>query len=111
MGDFGTAGLDALGGGGTLVFFNQRRVLSYAMARLKAERYYWDEADLRDCLAPGGSDHHFILPPDGAWWRFVQRFTAQLDGDTELAARLGEEEEARFAVLVQAMNAALAKVS
>src|SRR5260370_3477338 len=85
--------------GGTLIFFDQYCVLSYAMARLKSfscrthdkrRSLRENEADLRTKIAPGGSDHELIVrgcasPPH------VQERLAKTDRDTDNAPRLTPE--------------------
>ena len=99
-----------------LVFFRHDEVMSYAMSRLKADRFEryrnhdprldWtrDEADLRRRLAD--ERHRELVGPRGAWRRHVDIFLAQRDGDTEKGARLEAEGEA---ALGSGMRSAFAK--
>jgi hypothetical protein len=87
--------------GNPLVFFRHDEVMSYAMARLKADRSSgyqsndWrrqpdnnrDEADLRSWLGDGGS-HRALVEPGGAWWTQVRIFLAERAGDLATVARL-----------------------
>jgi hypothetical protein len=87
--------------GCTLVFFRHDEVMSYAMGWLKADhsqhyrnndpRLYWtlDEPDLLKQLTEG--DYRKYVEPGGAWWRHVQRFLAERDGDAERLAQLDAE--------------------
>jgi hypothetical protein len=96
------------GFGKTLVVFNRYSVLSYAIARIKGDpmrRYrkrtgYWstDEAKIRARLALGGEDHELVIP-GGPWWRFVEEWTAERDGDVQKVARLKAEREEILAKL------------
>src|SRR6266404_4329265 len=101
--------MTAEGRGGTLIFFDQYCVLSYAMARLKSLSYRTndkreslreDEADLRAKIAPGGSDHELILP-GGAWWRHVEERLAKRHGDMDKVERLKAEGAAELAAVMQ----------
>lgn len=70
--------------GGALVFFRQDEVMSYAMARLKADRFlryrskdprlHWsnDESDLRRLLDE--ESYRKLIGPCGAWRRQVEIF-------------------------------------
>jgi hypothetical protein len=95
--------------GGTLIFFDQYCVLSYAMARLKSFSYRTNdkrrslrenEDDLRAKIAPGGSDHELIVR-GGAWWRHVEERIAKRDGDTDKVQRLKAEGAAELAAMMQ----------
>jgi hypothetical protein len=121
--------------GGTLVIFNRYRVMSYAMAWLKADRFeryrsndkrnkwrppawyckglgwgpagkgkVWvqtkrnaTEADLRAQLE--SERHRKLMAPGGAWWRQVQIWIAERDGDAERVAQLEAEREQALANL------------
>jgi hypothetical protein len=73
--------------GGALVFFRHDEVMSYAMARLKANRFqryrnkdsrlHWskDEAALRRELDE--ESHRKLIGPGGAWLRQVEVFLAR----------------------------------
>lgn len=103
--------------GGTIVFFNCDNVTSYAMARLKADRFSryhrgdtripdWNwksEADLLAKLSFGG-DHHRFVVEGGAWWLHVQSWIAEIEaertGDSErLQAVLAERRAHDQAIL------------
>jgi hypothetical protein len=95
--------------GGTLIFFDQYCVLSYAMARLKSFSYRTkdkrrslreNEADLRAKIAPGGSDYELIVP-GGAWWRHVEERIAKRDGDIDKVERLKAEGAAELAAMME----------
>jgi hypothetical protein len=70
-----------------LVFFRHDEVMSYAMARLKADRFqryrskdsrlHWskDEAELR--LELDDERHRTLIGPGGAWLRQVEMFLAR----------------------------------
>ena len=95
--------------GGPLVFFRHDEVMSYAMARLKADRFEHyrsndprrrrrtieRESRLRRTL--GDDRHSELMGPDGAWRRRVEIFLARRDGDVEKAAQLEAEQEAASA--------------
>jgi len=101
--------LDGEGLGGALVFFRHDEVMSYAMARLKADRFEHyrsndprrrrrtieRESRLRRTL--GDDRHSELMGPDGAWRRHVEIFLARRDGDVEKAAQLEAEQEAASA--------------
>jgi hypothetical protein len=59
--------------GGTLVFFNHAIVMSYAMARLKADFCHNSETEeeLRASISPGGRYHDYVVK-GGAWWKYCQ---------------------------------------
>jgi len=106
-GEIGTMTGEGLGG--TLIFFDQYCVLSYAMARLKSSSYRTNdkhrslresEADLRAKVAPGGSDHDLIVP-GGAWWRHVEERIAKRDGDRDKVERLKAEGAAELDAMMQ----------
>ncbi len=101
--------------GGTLVFFDARNVMSYGMARLKADELYdvgdlrvrgWNrqtEESLRAKLA--AARHRELITEGGAWWRHVQSWKAEADalrsGDqTELRRVLAERKAADHKVKV-----------
>jgi hypothetical protein len=100
-------------GSGTIALFNRYRVLSYAMARLKADwvhHYGWSDgrvnrgyidtqADLEAMLAPGGKKHKLVAGGDdprtcGAWRRHVLHWIAMRDGDEQTSAVCEEISEA-----------------
>lgn len=84
--------------------------MSYAMARLKADRLYYyrsndprvrhsnisDEADLRRTLSD--DRHRELIAPGGAWWNHVHIFLAEQAGDVETVARLEAAGRAAFEV-------------
>jgi hypothetical protein len=89
------------GAQGQVVLYDGSRVLSYGLARLKADylrRYQYrerdtpDEAALRARIAPGGEDHRLVVP-GGAWWRRTLLRLAKLAGDAALVERLEAEAE------------------
>jgi hypothetical protein len=107
--------------GGALVFFRHDEVMSYAMARLKADRFeryrnndprihpsnVSDEADLRRKL---NDDHHCALVGQGgAWRRHVDIFLAGRAGDVEKAERLKAEGEAALAATLAGIKAAFGR--
>jgi hypothetical protein len=76
--------------GYTKVYYTIDNVLSYGMARLKADNLYhyrsndervsWDatsEKELRATLARGGREYH-LVKPGGTWWEHVQSKRAEL---------------------------------
>jgi hypothetical protein len=89
--------------GGTLIFFNHRSVISYAIARLKSDNIeHWGRSHaLTDYEARRilGAQHVALIAPDGAWWRFVQEWIAERDGDTATVERLKALREAQAAEL------------
>jgi hypothetical protein len=105
--------LDGEGPQGQTIIFDRVRVLSYGLARLKADHVYhyqWsrvpkeddgpeDEASLRARLAPGGG-HHAYVTANGGWWRHADEARAELEGDRETAAKLRAEREADWAAIV-----------
>lgn len=81
--------------GGMSIWYDQTRVLSYAMARLKAFNYcgndpriHWrySESDLRKKMEPGDRYHEYIAP-GGAWWTHTESNTAEIE-----ARRTGDEQ-------------------
>jgi hypothetical protein len=83
--------------GGQSVFFDRYSVLSYGMARLKAEHYanhrdrrwrppHWhkSEAECREMLA--SSKYRPYTYPEGAWWWHVRRWIAERDGEAQTIA-------------------------
>jgi hypothetical protein len=118
--------------GRTHIWFNRANVMSYAMAALKAENYHsyrsrderrnwnwWrlkpgdktEERKLRAMLAPGGKQHHSIVP-GGAWHQHVQEWITERDlrraGDAEALATFLAEKEAAEQALMQELVKALA---
>jgi hypothetical protein len=85
--------------GGQLVFYDPLNVMSYAMARLKANGAYnyrnmdWrsfrperTEADLRKILS---DEHHCkLVAKGGAWWLYTELRKAQARGDKKRTAQL-----------------------
>ena len=69
------------------VVFHRYNVMSYAMARLKADfrysyrsndprkskRWIKDEAELRASLREGGKNYKYIVIERGAWWNHMQQ--------------------------------------
>jgi hypothetical protein len=94
--------------GSESVFYRRDRVLSYAMARLKAaQRRNWDKTDdeLRAKLAPGG-DHRHLIEPGGHWLRHTEMAIARRDGDHAALARLEAEQERALGFLAERVKAA-----
>jgi hypothetical protein len=99
--------------GRTLVFYMADNVMSYAMARLKADfltqyrnndpRAPWrpeTEQELRALLIEGGRNHKYVIP-GGAWWNRVELWKAERDGNAENAEKLRAEinrERARLGI-------------
>jgi hypothetical protein len=111
--DLGVASWAAETRGGQTVFFRERHVMSYAMARLKSEgRWFgWHtEAQLRAMLAPGGFYHHCIQP-GGAWVRFTAMAIAKRDGDHAALKRLEAEQERVMNALTESVQTALTSVN
>jgi len=110
------------GSQGQLVVHDRTRVMSYALARLKADwchRYQWTpaypdawtdtEEQLRARLAPGGREHERVVP-GGCWWRRCLVPQAEIAGDRETAARLREKDERELAAFVSATETMLSGV-
>jgi hypothetical protein len=95
--------------GGGIVFHRKYRVLSYAMARLKADYNWKPEAELRAELMPGGR-HYEYAQPDGAWTRHTEMEIAKRDGDHEKLEQLEAEQERAVGEVAERAQAALAKV-
>lgn len=103
--------------GGQAVYFTITSVISYAMARAKADSLWgyasvdvrrpahWkrSEAGLLVELEEGGRYYHHVVP-GGAWWQHVQSWTAEVE-----ARRAGDEE--RLAAVYAAREAWNAKIS
>ena len=66
------------------VFNTADNVMSYAMARMKADRLHFGEresdADLKAKVREGG-DHHKYIVEGGVWLRFAELFKAERDGE------------------------------
>ena len=96
--------------GGVLVFFCRYSLMSYAMARMKSEHHYrcnddrvpdwWKDKDSEQSmharLVPGG-DHRRLVVEGGAWWRHVQGYIAERDGDHERVEALERENDEAIA--------------
>jgi hypothetical protein len=109
--------------GGELVIYKPGNVMSYAMARLKSDkfggyerhsdpRFRWrepcSEADFRAMLAPGGNHHKHVVK-GGAWWRFAATEHARLIGDVATHERLEQETKAKLMdQLTEGLRAAFA---
>jgi hypothetical protein len=79
--------------GGELIFFAPDSVASYGLARLKATNSAGaSDAELRARLREGGVCHEFVVP-GGDWYRWVEMFKAERDGDTRRLQKLQMEEE------------------
>jgi hypothetical protein len=107
--------------GGTLVFFTADNVMSYAMMRLKSDKFReyrnndprqrWrpeTEQELHARLIEGGQDHRLIIP-GGAWWRHVELWKAARAGDAETVAKLEAEGERALAAIVGDINGAMGR--
>jgi len=102
------------GHGRALVVFRHDEVMSYAMARLKTDNHYrsndrrlrWthDEQALRKELA----ECRHLVEPGGAWWRHVQLFLAERDGDADRLAELQAEQAGDLERSEQALARAFA---
>ena len=80
--------------GRELVFFNHASVKSYGLARMKCDSKYLSDEQIRASLRRGG-DHHEYVVEGGTWWRDVQLYIADRDGDTSeraMALRRKEKE-------------------
>ena len=80
--------------GRELVFFNHASVKSYGLARRKCDSRYLSDEQIRASLRRGG-DHHEYVVEGGTWWRQVQLYIADRDGDTSeraMALRRKENE-------------------
>ena len=86
--------------GGTLIFFNHRSVMSYAIARLKGDsiEHCWRSHALTDYEARRilREDERYValIAPNGQWWRYVQEWIAEEDGDSATFERLKASREA-----------------
>jgi len=99
--------------GSQLVFYDKFNVMSYGMARLKADnvenyrnndprlRYgrKSTEAGLRARLAD--DQHRQLMAKDGAWWRHVEIAKAEAQGDKKRAAQLRALAEAELKKYLQ----------
>ena len=80
--------------GGELVFFNHASVKSYGLARRMSDSRHLNDKQIRASLKRGG-DHHGYVVEGGTWWRHVQLYIADRDGDTSeraMALRRKENE-------------------
>ena len=94
--------------GGQYVFYRRDRIGSYAMFRMKADNFNryrsndrrrdWtqDEAALRKELL-NDEWHRQLMAPGGAWWRHVEMFIAERDGDNDKLDALQRDEERALA--------------
>lgn len=106
--EYGISWFRGGGLGGRLVFFSKYSVLSYAMARLKGDGLYkpndprlcWSrsEDELRAKLLDGGDSQRLVVE-GGHWWRHVQQWIAERDGDTETVSRMEAENDRLLAAL------------
>jgi hypothetical protein len=110
--------------GGELVIYDPCHVMSYAMARLKADnirryerdsdyRFRWNhrsEADFRAMLAPGG-DHHHLVEPGGRWFRHAMIPRLRAGGNNNEADQLEAEEKKKLDDSTAAIRAALGRMS
>jgi hypothetical protein len=105
--------------GNALVFFRHDELLSYAMARLKADRFRgyrnkdrraldWRTTKNDNTLRRRLDDELYrkLIGPSGAWRRDVDMFLAERDGDHGRLARL-KAEQAASAALVRSAFASL----
>jgi hypothetical protein len=98
--------------GSCSIYFNAERVMSYAMARLKADSYYAprisglpfyykSEDDLRACIRKGG-DHYQYVIKGGIWWQYTQLNIAEIEalrtGDKKRLKQIEAERERTWAV-------------
>ncbi len=110
------------GSQGQLIAYDRTRVLSYALARLKANYYHqyqwatpvWSsptdtEEQLKARLAPGGREHECVVQ-GGCWWRHCLVPQAEIAGDHETAARLREKDEHELAAFLAATKTMLSGV-
>jgi hypothetical protein len=89
-------------------YFNKHSVMSYALARLKADEmtryrskrahhFVTTEDDLKARLQKGGNHYEFVIK-GGAWWQHVQWWRAEYeairDGDNERLERIDAERKA-----------------
>ena len=94
--------------GRTWVLHNFTNVMSYGLARLKADNG-WNpktEEKLLERLQPGGRDHHLVIP-GGAWDRHVRKYIAERDGDQETAEKLAAEQDLALQVATAGIRQAL----
>ena len=102
--------------GGQLVFYDKFNVMSYGMARLKADNvenyrnndprlrygHKSTEAGLRARLAD--DQHRQLMAKDGAWWRHVEIAKAEAQGDKKRAAQLRALAEAELKKYLQTVR-------
>jgi len=72
------------------IFYNHASLMSYALARVKSG--WTSEKDIRASLKPGGFYHDCVVE-GGAWWRHVEMYLAERDGQTERAEALRREND------------------
>ena len=94
--------------GGAFVFYRFDEVMSYAMARLKAD-FVWHTSTGEQLRARLAGPNHELIVPGGAWWRFVQTFIAKRDGDHDRAAKLEAERQADLASILGGLRENLAR--
>jgi hypothetical protein len=120
--------------GSELVFYDPLNVMSYAMARLKADalgpgaayrnndyrpvkQRIWHGVDITSWrrydissdqifrqMLAPGGNHHKHVVTGGAWWQHTEIRKALARGDEETAARLQAEMDADSAAIVSDMN-------
>lgn len=94
--------------GKQLVFYDPLNVMSYAMARLKADflnkyantysRRTTSEADLRATLCD--DRHRKLVAEGGSWWLHTEIRRAMARGDEKLAAKLAKQAQKRSAKII-----------
>jgi hypothetical protein len=103
--------------GRQLVFFDSFNVMSYAMARLKADNFLnyrnadprflpqgATEADLRKKLAD--ENHRKLVAKGGAWWIHTEISKAKASGDRKRASQLQKEIDRMLGRSARAIRAA-----
>jgi hypothetical protein len=97
--------------GGTIVLYDPLRVMSYAMARLKADNmegyrnknknpmFHSNEADLIAKISPGGKQHYLVIP-DGPWWIHTEMYRARMNGDEAGWQKLADDLDASIGARV-----------
>jgi hypothetical protein len=107
--------------GSQLVFFDRGNVMSYAMARLKADslnnyrnedsRNYGQprtEADLRKMLAD--DRHRELVAEGGAWWLHTEIAKAVAGGDRKRAAALQKRLDRATAAVLKSVGASIKRL-
>ena len=81
--------------GATLVFLNRASVMSYAIARTKLDPWAGSDEQIRKDFSSRGRKRHLIVK-GGTWWRSVQIYLAERDGDLERLNVLRAEAKAEW---------------